>query len=189
MIIHISGAPGSGKTTIGNWIQNNFKNTIVHDIDDLYNKIIMKKSKENIKNFSKTIVTDFQKYIDNIISRNKNKNLVFVGLNYPDPRIELHNKEIFLKPFKLNMRSDYNFYIDIPIHQIIKQYFKRTLAETLQDSDNILEEIMKNKEKKYEIDLNDVISDTIEWKKMFKKDNYIMIGYEPLKNRLAKLLK
>jgi adenylylsulfate kinase-like enzyme len=38
IIIHISGFPGSGKTTLGEKIQKIFKNTIVYDTDGFIQK-------------------------------------------------------------------------------------------------------------------------------------------------------
>lgn len=146
MIVHITGAPGSGKSIIGKWIQDNY-DIVVFDIDNLYHDFIAKKEKSNetIGQFKKNIGVELQNYIDKIIK--KYDDIIFVGLNYPDPRIQFRGREIFVEPFKVNLNADYNIYIDIRISQIVKQKFKRTLVETIDNIDNVFEEISKQKER------------------------------------------
>jgi adenylate kinase family enzyme len=70
MTIHISGAPGSGKSTFGVKLKKIFKNIKILDLDDLFDDFI------NKNKFNKKA---YQNYLDTII--NKNKNIIFVGLN------------------------------------------------------------------------------------------------------------
>jgi uridine kinase len=191
MIIHISGAPGSGKTTIGNWVRKNFKNVLVYDIDNLYHDYLHLKEKNNspVITLKQDISTEMQKYIDMIIDKHKTKKIVFVGLNYPDPRIQYKNKEVFLEPFSLNMHAGHEFYLDIPSNQIIKQRLIRTLKESIENVDNILGELAKAKKEKFQIDIGRWMSDNKEWKKTFKKRGYTMIQTDKLKETLKKLLK
>lgn len=180
MIIHISGAPGSGKTTIGEWIKTNFKNVKVFDIDDLYWDFIGKREKkfDNINLFKKNFAKDMQSYVDKIIDKHQDTNIIFVGLNYPDPRIEYKEKETFVKPFKIDTKADYKFYIDLPAEQIVKQKIKRDLNEIIDDIDDFMEE---HKKEKFEINLKEYYQEVLFWKKMFAKDGYDMVQPKDIK--------
>ena len=90
MIIHISGAPGSGKSTFGIELKKIFKNIKILDLDDLF---------DNFINKNKFSIKAYQKYLDIII--NKNKNIIFVGLNKDKGR----------SGALYDLKSDYNFYI------------------------------------------------------------------------------
>ena len=162
MIIHISGAPGSGKSTLGQYIKKNYKNIIVYDLDDLYHTMIKKMENQSLEIFKKNLRIEFQKYVDKLIKNNEN--ICFVGLNYPDPRISYKEKEVFVRPFKVEIHADHKFYIDIPIKQIVKQKFRRTLNETLEDIDHVLDDILKSKRKVFDLHVGEWVSDSAEWK-------------------------
>ena len=75
MIIHISGAPGSGKTTIGLKLKKHYgTKVIVKDLDDLFAEFI----KSNTKKFSSK---KYQKFINDFINEHNDKSIIFVGLN------------------------------------------------------------------------------------------------------------
>lgn len=186
MIIHISGAPGSGKTTLGQWIKKNYKNIVVYDLDDLYHKVIKKIENLSQEIFKKYLRNEFQKYVDKLIKNNKN--ICFVGLNYPDPRISYKGREIFVKPFKVEINANHKFYIDIPIKQIVKQKFMRTLSETLEDTDHILDDIIMSKKKVFELHIGEWISDSMEWKIMFQEEGYLLLNHDKIKSKIENLL-
>jgi cytidylate kinase len=67
MIIHISGAPGSGKTTIRLRLKKHYKTKlIVKDLDDLFAEFM----KLNTKKFSSK---KYQNFIDDFINKHNNK--------------------------------------------------------------------------------------------------------------------
>ena len=67
MIIHISGAPGSGKTTIGLKLKKYYKTkVIVKDLDDLFAEFM----KLNTNKFSSK---NYQKFIDDFINKHNKK--------------------------------------------------------------------------------------------------------------------
>ena len=75
MIIHISGAPGSGKTTIGLKLKEHYKTkVIVKDLDDLFAEFM----KLNTTKFSSK---KYQNFINDFINKHNNKSIIFVGLN------------------------------------------------------------------------------------------------------------
>jgi adenylate kinase family enzyme len=176
MLIHITGAPGAGKTTLGNWIKSNFKVKVI-DIDDILDEFIAKR--KNADNFKK----DLQSHFDNII--HKHKKLVLVGLNYPDPVVYIKGKEHHLRPFKINIDADYKFYLDTPLDTLIKQRFKRELIRAAEDSDELLKDILRQKKKVFEIDIQEWIDGAKEWRDMY--DDYEYLSSGAIKKRLKKV--
>ena len=126
-IIHISGFPGSGKTTLGVKIKKKFPNLVVKDTDDFIQhhtkegKILLKLEKEidqgkktisNYKNAWLEIIAD---QIDNFISQYNNQVIILVGSldNFAPPGL------IF------NVAADYKFMLDIPIQELLARYYGR----------------------------------------------------------------
>ena len=110
MIIHISGAPGSGKTTIGLKLKKYYKTkVIVKDLDDLFAEFI----KLNAKKFSGK---KYQCFINDFINKHNKKPIIFVGLN---------SEHLTNKFYKLN--SDYNFYINLLVDINLKRHFLREI--------------------------------------------------------------
>lgn len=112
MIIHISGAPGTGKSTLGMKLKKYYKTkVIVKDLDDLFAEFM----KLNTKKFSSI---KYQKFIDNFINKHNNKSIIFVGLN---------SEHITDKFYKIN--PDYKFYIDLSVDINLKRHFLREIEE------------------------------------------------------------
>ena len=119
MIIHIAGAPGSGKTTIGQKLKKYYKTkVIVKDFDDLFAEFI----KLNTKKFSSK---KYQNFIDDFINKHNNKSIIFVGLNSE----HLTNKFY-------NINPDYKFYIDLPVNINLKRHFLKKIDNQLMDNEH-----------------------------------------------------
>lgn len=193
MIIHIAGAPGSGKSTLGVWIKNNYDKSkvIVFDIDDLYNNFIRAKEREaaTLATIKKNWSKDMQKFIDEIVKKHQKSVLVFVGLNYPDPRIQFKNKEIFVKPFKLKLYADHKFYIDVPVKQLIEQRLTRVLNQLSKTDDARLKTMLKKNDKTIEVNIKEWVDDAKEWKSTFAKGKYKMMGSSDIKKSLTNIVK
>lgn len=109
-IIHISGAPGSGKTTIGLKLKEHYKTkVIVKDLDDLFTEF----KKLNTGKFNSK---KYQHFIDNFVNKHNNKPIIFVGLNSE----HLTNNFYEINP-------DHKFYIDLPIDINLKRHFVREI--------------------------------------------------------------
>ena len=81
IIIHISGATGSGKTTLGNKLKKQFgKKITVKDIDKLRRDFI--KEYYGDTKFDIIDKVEYQKYIDNFCKKHSLKPLIFLGLNH-----------------------------------------------------------------------------------------------------------
>lgn len=135
MIIHISGAPGSGKTTIGQKLKEHYKTkVIVKDLDDLFAEFM----KLNTKKFSSK---KYQNFIDDFINKNNNKSIIFVGLN---------SEHLTNKFYKIN--PDYKFYIDLPVDINLKRHFLREIDGWLnwmqnRDKNILFNQLIENENK------------------------------------------
>ena len=131
MIIHISGAPGSGKTTIGLKLKEHYKiKVIVKDLDDLFAEFMKLNTKFSIKKY--------QNFIDDFINKHNNKSIIFVGLN---------SEHITNKFYKIN--PDYKFYIDLPVDVNLKRHFLSEINECLnwmqnRDKNILFNQLMSN---------------------------------------------
>ncbi len=192
MIVHISGAPGSGKSTIGKYFKKNGIATI--DMDRMYHGFIEKSEKDGISASSlKSNVTKLaQQYYDRTLgkikSKNRGKYIIVFGLNYPDPRVTYKGKIITVHPFKINVRADHIFFIDIDPYEIAKRYFLRSLRYVVLNIDEEFENIVQGKKKKYVIDLGEIIESCTWWKKKYAKDGYIMLSDENVITKVSKLV-
>ena len=110
IIIHISGATGSGKTTLGNKLKEKYKNKIVvKNLDELIDEFIQ--YYYGNKPFTYIDENEYQNYIYDYINKQK-KPVIFVGLNdNNNPKVERFIKGKAKKYYDL--RSQYNYYIDL----------------------------------------------------------------------------
>jgi adenylate kinase family enzyme len=174
-IIHISGAPGSGKSTMGIKLKNKFKSKIVvKDLDELFSEFML----ENKFNAKK-----YQKYIDNFIENQNKKIIVFVGLN----------KE-HLTETLYNIYADYKYYIDLPININLERHFNREINGWLnwmvnRNKNILFNQLIKN-QKDNENDLIKSFSRVLDiahqkkfiesFSKIYKTEKYIFVDYDSL---------
>lgn len=174
IIIHISGFPGSGKTTLGEKLQKMFNNIIVYDTDEFIQphtkegkKLLKldngKKSKEYKILWEKTI----ENKINILTSKYKNKIIVFVG--------SLDN---FAPPNTIyNIKADYKFILNVPLNELLKRYYLRIYFMdqkiTKEKSINYWKKLSKGV---YRIHgSEDIIKDYEEYNEWHKKNNYIFL--------------
>jgi adenylate kinase family enzyme len=174
IIIHISGFPGSGKTTLGEKIQKIFKNTIVYDTDgfiqhhtkegkELLKLDNEKKSKEYKILWKETI----ENKINSFTSKYQNKIIVFVG--------SLDN---FAPPNTIyNIKADYKFILDVPLNELMKRYYLRIYLmeqkSTKKQSDYYWKKLSEGV---YNINgSEDIIKDYQKYNEWHKKNNYTFL--------------
>jgi len=110
IIIHVSGSPGSGKTTIGNKLKKHFGDEIVvKDLDDLFSEFM----KSNHGKFDPEL---YQEYIYNFIKNNDDKIIIFVGLNSEHITNRLYD-----------IQATHKFFINLPIEINLKRHFDREI--------------------------------------------------------------
>lgn len=176
LIIHISGASGVGKTTMGNKLQKKFGNKIiVKDTDDLIEEF----SKGNYQNFD---TIKYQKYINEFIN-NQNKPIVFVGLN---------NMPLKNKPY--NMYSKYNFYITLDKNLIFTQRCKRFLENYVFNKNNIFyNDLIKNpnifnSKIKDACNYNLIMKNINKWDNYHKKHKFLFLSNEKIFIQVSKII-
>ena len=116
MIIHITGPPGAGKSTLVKAYKSKYK---IYDLDRIHhhNNFRLKYYKE-----------DFQNYINSVVSKNA-QYVIIVGMHYPDPWID---DKKHVKPFKLTIKADKLICLNPGVETIAKQLIKR---ESIPDRD------------------------------------------------------
>ena len=189
IIIHISGASGSGKTFLGNQLKEKFgKKIVVKDLDKLRDEHI-KKTYDTSKGWSIDEVK-YQKFIDDFIDKQK-KPIIFVGLN-DNP---LGTKNIYY-----NVHSQYNYYIDIDDKIILKQKCIRFITDDLPShlDNQVINDIMNNNEFfikqitkliKGECSMNKMVKLNNKWKTYYMKQGYKFMSRENIFKNVSKILR
>ena len=179
IIIHVSGYPGSGKTTLGEKLEKLYKNIIVYDTDGFIQhhtkegKQLLKIEKDILNNkktnkdykdlWKKTI----KNQIDKFISKYNTKIIVFVG--------SLDN---FAPPNTIyNINANYKFVLDVPLNELMKRYYLRISQmeqkSTKKQSENYWNNLSKGI---YHIQgSDDMIKDHKKYNEWHKKHDYIFL--------------
>ena len=187
LVIHISGASGSGKTTIGKKLKTKFKGKIiVKDLDDLRDKFI----EEFYGNKKWTFINEeeYQLYIDNFVFRQK-KPIIFVGLN--DNTVYGKNKNLYY-----DVHSQYNYYIEIDDAIIVKQKCIRLLND-IQDDKLAMDDLVRNNKRfvekftevvKIECSVRETTKINNKWKRDYKKQGYKFMPRENIYRAVVRIL-
>jgi hypothetical protein len=195
IVIHISGASGAGKTTLGKKLSDKFgKKIIVKDVDDLRKEFVEKTyggydKMWNIKNF----IWDheaYQLYIDKFVKK-QTKPLVFVGLNH----MPWWNKNLYY-----NMHSYYNYYIEIDDMMVVKQKCIRFITNDLQNiakdkyamadlvNDNRKFVKLTKKRIEFECGTRETTKENKVWTRDYKKQGYKFMTRDKIFSEVSKIL-
>lgn len=166
MIIHVSGSPGSGKTTLGNLIKKYYGTKIyIIDFDHIF--------KENDKNI--------KKYLNQVIRKCRDKPVIFIGLNYYEHKY-------------YEILSDYKFYIYLPQNRILKQRFYRQVDKLQEDKRRLFNlwlsdpEIMQSHIINLHVNLEKWITDINFYDKLYEEKNYEFMSFKELKTHIKSIL-
>lgn len=185
MIIHISGAPGSGKTTLGKQLQSYY----VKDLDDLFREFTESVKKFDPKKFDPK---KYQKFIYEFIE--SKKDIIFVGLN--SEHITKHYYDI------AHGRELHKFYIDLPVEENLRRHFLREIDGWLnwmkgRDKKILFDQLVED-EKAVVADLKRSIARPLkisEQRKFiesfaphYKKDGYQFLSAKQISSRVRKLM-
>lgn len=193
IVIHISGFPGSGKTTLGNKIKKIFKNkVIVYDTDGFiqHNSIEGKqllKLEDNINNgtesakkYEKVWKDILAQKISNFILQHPNKIIVFVGSldNFGPPNTI----------FKIN--ANYKFLLNVPLNELMKRYYLRIYLNEKNASQNRSNRYWDGLSKgTYHISGSDeIIKNYKIYNTWHKKNNYTFFSDVEIINNLKKIV-
>jgi len=128
IIIHIAGTQGSGKSTIGNKLLQEYPNEIyVCDLDDLHGEFLTQSPSQS-----------YQKYIDKYIRSHSDKPIIFVGLDAELCLGLMEDSDIYY-----NLYSKYNYYI-LSNETTLKQRFFRQIDKLDTRKEYFFNEWLKN---------------------------------------------
>ena len=188
IIIHISGASGSGKTFLGNQLKERLgKKIIVKDLDDLRDEFI--NTFYGDKKWTYINEKGYQNFIDTFIDKQK-KPLVFVGLN--DNTVYGKNKSLYY-----DLHSHYNYYIKIDDMIIVKQKCLRLLYD-IQNDEIAMKDLIKNNQLfvkmfsqaiKRECNAKTTIKMNNKWKKDYQKQGYKFMSRKIIFKNVLNILK
>jgi adenylate kinase family enzyme len=171
-IIHISGASGAGKTTLGKKLSDKYGSKItVKDIDDLRQEFI--KHHYGKKNFTIIDKDAYQKYIDKYITSVKTI-LIFVGLN---------NMPWWHKNHYYDTHAEHKFYINLDNKVVLKQVCQRFFNNIANDT-QAMDDLVNNNSKFIRL-VSEVINNDCNATKNAKinnkwKTDYVRLGYQLL---------
>jgi adenylate kinase family enzyme len=186
IIVHISGASGSGKTFLGDKLKKVLKNkVIVKDSDELRNEFIH--TFYGDKSWLYIDEKAYQNYINAFI-KNQKKSIIFVGLN--DNTVFGKDKELYY-----NVKSKYNYYIDVDDATILKQKCKRVFKNIQKDSVAMNHLVNDNKKFikvfteaiKHECDMEETTRLNQKWKADYMKKNYKLASKLDIYKEVIKL--
>lgn len=173
VIIHVSGSPGSGKTTLGEHVQELFKNNncIVKDLDDFTDDI----SKDTANVFFEVVHDRTEKFK----KQHSTKHIVFVGI-----LDIIINDEIYV--YEFDDKKTHLFYLDPPLPVLLKQFYTRII--TIGERDPLFwEEIA---EKKFAIPPSDYkIDEALKTKAKHQKIGYAAGDWDFVMESVSKLLR
>jgi adenylate kinase family enzyme len=194
VIIHISGASGSGKSYLGKKLSELFGDRIIIKcIDDLRVDFM----KQHYGDSERYIIDKdaYQEFINRYVEQEKKKDkpLIFVGINnnpYPS-----WQKDIYY-----SFHSNYNFYIDIDNNTLVKQKCVRYLTEDLKDITNdkiAMDDLLNNNEKfirvlcegiKRECDIKEIVKYSNKWKNDYETQGYVIASSDEIYKKVVDIL-
>lgn len=186
MIIHVAGAPGSGKTFLGERLKKEFGDDIlVKDIDDLRADFI--KSQYKGAKFEEFDKKAFQTFINDFIKANQFAPLIFVGLNV----MPWWHKDHFY-----NLHATNNFYLTVDNATLLQRKCRRLLT-SLANSEADMDFLVQNNSKyianvtaalRDECSLEKTIHESDTLSKSFKDQGYTLMAPDEVFRQITQLV-
>jgi len=173
IIIHIAGAQGSGKTTMGNKLLKKYKNKIyVKDLDELH--------AENKSN-------DYQQFINEFIKLHNDKPLIFVGLDAELCLGTMEDSDVMY-----DLHTNYKFYIITSIN-VLKQRFFRQIDKLVNRKEWFFDQYLKNPDfiqnKLFRfVDLNAWVTNNEKCDELYIKRDYKFLDYDSIYKNVCKII-
>ena len=189
MIIHISGTPGSGKTTLGEELQKIYGDKIiVYDTDEFIQhhnkagkKLLAIDKSASIEEYMKIWKGILGREIDKFITKNKNKIIVFTGiLNNFSPDDTIYEIE-----------ADYKFMLNVDIYILLKRYYMRLCNDEKQRAKEDSQDYWnKVSTQVYNINSSkEMINSNQKDIKWHKEHGYLLKNDKEIINEIGKILK
>lgn len=177
LIIHVTGAQGSGKTTLGSNLKSEFGSKIhVIDLDDLHGEFN-----------SQSVITDYQNYIDKYILDHSDKPLIIVGLDAEKCLGEGKSNNIY------DMHTSNLIYIKIDQDTHLRDWFYRQTSKLCDRKEQLYDNWKKNKDDGQKklfrlIDLNFREANNLECDKLYKERGYKFMSRKDAMDRCRELI-
>lgn len=194
ILIHISGFPGSGKTTLGTVIKKMFgSKVIVYDTDNFIQHHTKEGKKlllleKQITNGNKTI-HDYKILWKEII---KNKIEDFTLKYHKKIIIFVGSLDNFAPPNTIyNIDAEYKFLLDVPLDEVMKRYYLRIYLDNQSKSKTKSKEYWKKiSEDIYHIASSDyIIKEYKKYNLWHKKNNYKFLSDIQIINQIKTIIK
>jgi len=139
MIVHLVGAPGSGKTTLAKELEGELYNWSIYDLDDLNRSFVKENNLVPLTRSNPQRVTKlYQKHLNKMVAsaRSSNENVLFVGINAG---------VLGSPPGKnlVNLQADYHFFLNVPEALNAQRWIQRDMPEVLDHFVSRLKEEVK----------------------------------------------
>lgn len=136
IIIHISGFPGSGKTTLGELISKTFKNALVQDTDEFIQhhtkegkQLLRLRKEEKWAEYKALWKATMKAKIAEVVEaasnggRGDHRPVVFVG------SLDNFAPAGAGGPVIFKIKADHKFVLDVPLNTLMKRYYSRIYLE------------------------------------------------------------
>lgn len=172
IVIHVSGFPGSGKTTLGEKIKR-IRNVIVIETDEFIQhhtkegkQLLALEGENKWKEYKSLWKKTMKAKINTVLEQHKDKIIVFVG--------SLDN---FALPGSIyNIKADHKFLLDVPLDELMKRYYLRVAKE--KDNEDYWSKLSKGI---YRISSSDnIIKNYAKYNKWHKKHNYSFLNWSKI---------
>lgn len=187
-IIHICGASGSGKTTIGEMLARRLrKGVAVIDLDDLLFKFVreQEESKESRKAIQDQWIFRYQALIDETIHRYFSVNLlIFVGLNSSIGSFNFRGSKFQPPDHFYDLRADHKIYIDLPEEQILRQKFYRSVTKLAERKERYFDS--NQDDLFYMVDIKRWTLENRKCERLYKKYNYKFVERDKIFDTIGK---
>ena len=187
MIIHISGFPGSGKTTLGDKIQRLFKNIVVYDTD----MFIQHHTREGKQLLSLERANEDKKYKILFMETMKNKIKEFIDQHQGKTIIFVGSLDNFAPPGVIyKIAANYKFVLNVPLNELMKRYYLRIYKSDQDmskfDSANYWKKLASNV---YNISgSKEIITNYKKYNAWHKKANYIFCTDVQIISNIKKII-
>lgn len=126
VIVHVCGAPGSGKTTLGARLRKYYRTrVVVQELADLERQFVAKYSEDALSPvaFARNYQKLYQTYIAAFIARTAPRPIIFIGANmYPEATDVVFRLGRVVRPaMHFDVCSTHNFYISLPTNAIARR--------------------------------------------------------------------